>query len=106
RPSPAQPTAEPLTHQPATFCASWLGAPFHSALTLLRLAWPRAVCPQRCPPLSVPEGIFHAAGHLSAPKTRPQDPHRADPAFCGKTDPSSASEGGTPSELASTVFPR
>jgi len=33
-------------------------------------------------------------------------PKRADPAFCGKTDPSSASEGGTPSELAGTVFPR
>ncbi len=40
------------------------------------------------------------------PKTCPQDPHPADPAFCGKTDPSSASEGGTPSELASTVFPK
>jgi len=40
------------------------------------------------------------------PRPVPKDPHRADPAFCGKTDPSSASEGGTPNELASAVFPK
>jgi len=57
-------------------------------------------------------GPLRSGGNLSRSWTSfrsqdlSQDPYRADPAFCGKTDPSSASEGGTPNELASTVFPK
>jgi len=51
-------------------------------------------------------GNLHPAGHLSAPKTCPKTRTVRIQHSAERPNPSSASEGGTPNELASTVFPK